>query len=179
MLFYLICCTRLVAVCLVGLIKAFYTAHRYNTRGSATNFLVSKIKDQQCNTFSIRVLGNGICYQLKSKPAKLILNLKRQFFYTFSIRVLGNGICYQLKSKPAKLILNLKRQSKATNTHHMCNICLLLHIWFALIPGIICDLRIQCSTGYFILPMRTDSRNYLWFKNTMVFLNPLYLCSFQ
>ena len=25
--------------------------HRYNTRGSATNFLVPKIKGQQCNTF--------------------------------------------------------------------------------------------------------------------------------
>ena len=74
--------------------------HRYNTRGSANNFLVPKIKGQQCNTFSIRVLGNGICYQLKLKPAKLTLNLKRQSKATFCPNyVLSFLFCRYLISK--------------------------------------------------------------------------------
>ena len=37
-------------------------------------FLFQKLRVSSAILFSIRVLGNGICYQLKLKPAKLILN---------------------------------------------------------------------------------------------------------
>ena len=46
-------------------------------------FLFQKLRVSSAILLSIRVLGNGICYQLKSKPAKLILNLKRQSKATF------------------------------------------------------------------------------------------------
>ena len=46
-------------------------------------FLFQKLRISSAILFSIRVLGNGICNQLKSKPAKLILNLKKQSKATF------------------------------------------------------------------------------------------------
>ena len=63
-------------------------------------FLFQKLRVSSAILFSIRVLGNGICYQLKSRPAKLILNLKRQSKATFCPNYVSSFIfCRCLISK--------------------------------------------------------------------------------
>ena len=53
--------------------------HRYNTRGSATNFLVPKAKGQQCNTFFFTGIREwNLLYQLRLKHPKPTGSSKRQ-----------------------------------------------------------------------------------------------------
>ena len=58
-------------------------AHRFNTGAVQLFFLFQKFRANSAILFSILVIGNGKCYQLKLKAVKLIFDLKIQSKATF------------------------------------------------------------------------------------------------